>query len=173
MFANLSSFVWGRLSTGRSKVSVACVLQALIIACVVSVALIFDGAFGAAVLVSSMIASRVLLAGVVTVRSVIWSLNFARNQRARATSQLQMINAVVTVIISSAIGPLLDTYPDSLAWIYGLAPYLGGLGLRCLRKYGWLARLVSSTRASAATQSHDHGICPDTENRPMVSLVSD
>ena len=46
MFANLSSFVWGRLSAGRSKVSVACVLQALIIACVVSVALVPDGAFG-------------------------------------------------------------------------------------------------------------------------------
>ena len=56
-------------------------------------------------------------------------LNFARNQRARATSQLQMINAVVTVIISSAIGPLLDTYPDSLAWIYWSGALFGGLGL--------------------------------------------
>jgi hypothetical protein len=65
----------------------------------------------------------------VTVRSVIWSLNFARNQRARATSQLQMINAVVTVIISSAIGPLLDAYPDSLAWIYWSGALFGGLGL--------------------------------------------
>ena len=129
MFANLSSFFWSRLSAGRSKIAFACALQALIIACVVCVALMPSGTWGAAVLVSSMIASRVLLAGVVTVRSVIWSLNFARHQRARATSQLQMINAIVTVIISSAIGPLLDLYPDSLAWIYWSGAVLGGLGL--------------------------------------------
>ena len=129
MFANLSSFFWSRLSAGRSKVASACILQALIIGCVVTVALIPSGNLGAAVLVSSMLASRILLAGVVTVRSVIWSLNYARHQRARATSQLQMINAVMTVAISSAIGPLLDAYPESLGWIYWGGALLGSLGL--------------------------------------------
>ena len=129
MFANLSSFFWSKLAAGRSKVAIACLLQALIIACVIAVALVPSGDWGAFVLVSSMIASRVLLAGVITVRSVIWSLNYARHQRARATSQLQMINAVVTVLISSAIGPLLDTYPNSVAWIYWAGAFLGCLGL--------------------------------------------
>lgn len=129
MFANLSSFFWSRVSSGRSKVVAACVLQALIISCVVLVALVPQGDWAAVVLVSSMIVSRILLAGVVTVRSVIWSLNFARNQRARATSQLQMINAVVTVAISSAIGPLLDWHPDSLGMIYWAGAIIGLLGL--------------------------------------------
>ena len=129
MFANLSSFFWSKIAAGRSKVTFACLLQALIIACVVAVALVPSGEWGSFVLVSSMIASRILLAGIVTVRSVIWSLNFARHQRARATSQLQMINAVITVLISSAIGPLLDTYPNSVAWIYWTGAILGCLGL--------------------------------------------
>ena len=129
MFANLSSFFWSKIAAGRSKVAFACLLQALIIACVVAVALVPSGEWGSFVLVSSMIASRILLAGIVTVRSVIWSLNFARHQRARATSQLQMINAVITVLISSAIGPLLDTYPNSVAWIYWTGAILGCLGL--------------------------------------------
>lgn len=129
MFANLSSFVWSRLSAGRSKVAAVCLLQASILGCVIAVALVPQGEIAAAILVSSMIASRILLAGVVTVRSVIWSLNYARHQRARATSQLQMINAVVTVLISSAIGPLLDIYPNSLAWIYWAGALLGCLGL--------------------------------------------
>ena len=81
MFANLSSFFWSKIAAGRSKVAIACLLQALIIACVVAVALVPSGNWGAFVLVSSMIASRVLLAGVITVRSVIWSLNYARHQR--------------------------------------------------------------------------------------------
>ena len=129
MFANLSSFFWSKIAAGRSKVAFACLLQALVIACVVAVALVPNGEWGSFVLVSSMIASRVLLAGIVTVRSVIWSLNYARHQRARATSQLQMINAVITVLISSAIGPLLDTYPNSVAWIYWTGAILGCLGL--------------------------------------------
>ena len=129
MFANLSSFFWSRLSAGRSKVATACLLQALILGCIMAVALVPNGDWGAAVLVSSMIASRILLAGVITVRSVIWSLNYARHQRARATSQLQMINAIMTVAISSAIGPLLDAYPESLAWIYWGGALVGSLGL--------------------------------------------
>lgn len=129
MFANLSSFFWSRLSAGRSKVATACLLQAMILGCIIAVALVPNGDLGAAVLVSSMIASRILLAGVITVRSVIWSLNYARHQRARATSQLQMINAIMTVAISSAIGPLLDAYPESLAWIYWGGALVGSLGL--------------------------------------------
>ena len=129
MFANLSSFFWSRLSAGRSKVATACLLQALILGFIIAVALVPNGDWGAAVLVSSMIASRILLAGVITVRSVIWSLNYARHQRARATSQLQMINAIMTVAISSAIGPLLDAYPESLAWIYWGGALVGTLGL--------------------------------------------
>ena len=37
MFANLSSFFWSKIAAGRSKVAIACLLQALIIACVVAV----------------------------------------------------------------------------------------------------------------------------------------
>ena len=143
MFANLSSFFWSKIAAGRSKVAFACLLQALIIACVVAVALVPSGEWGSFVLVSSMIASRVLLAGIVTVRSVIWSLNYARHQRARATSQLQMINAVITVLISSAIGPLLDTYPNSVAWIYWTGAILGCLGLVLLPRCESLAKLGS------------------------------
>lgn len=142
MFANLSSFFWSRLAAGRSKVATANTLQALIIGCVIAVALVPSGNLGAAVLVSSMIASRILLAGVVTVRSVIWSLNYARHQRARATSQLQMINAVMTVAISSAIGPLLDAFPESLGWIYWSGALIGGLGLLLFAQ----VRVVGETR---------------------------
>ncbi len=129
MFANLSSFMWSRFSTARPKVAVACALQACIIACVLAVALTPINEFGAIVLVSSMIISRILVAGMITVRSVVWSLNYARNKRARATGQLQMISSLVSVIISSAIGPLLDAFPDSLPLVYLAGAAAGALGI--------------------------------------------
>ena len=134
MFANLSSFAWNRLAAGRPKVGLACMLQAAVLICVVAVAVAPINDVGAIILVTSMIVSRILVAGLVTVRSVIWSLNYARNNRAQATGQLQMIASLVTVIIASAIGPFLDHHPDSLPLLYGLGACAGLLGIAFFRR---------------------------------------
>ena len=80
-------------------------------------------------LVTSMIASRILLAGFVTVRSVVWSLNYARDIRGQATGQLQMIASVVSIIISASIGPYLDYISTNIAIIYITGAIAGVLGL--------------------------------------------
>lgn len=134
MFANLSSFAWNRIAAGRPKVSLACLIQAAVLVCVLAVALSPINDLGAVILVASMIASRILVAGLITVRSVIWSLNYARHERAQATGQLQMIASLVTVLIASCIGPLLDRYPDSLSWLYAFGVVTGVLGILFFRR---------------------------------------
>tara|TARA_E500000331_G_C17197772_1_gene687907 strand:+ start:130 stop:1419 length:1290 start_codon:yes stop_codon:yes gene_type:complete len=131
MFANLSSFAWNRVASGRPKVGLACLLQIGILLCVLAVAIAPINELGAIVLVASMIVSRILVAGLVTVRSVIWSLNYARSKRAQATGQLQMIASLVTVIIASIVGPILDRHPVGMPWLYvmGVATGLIGIGL--------------------------------------------
>jgi MFS family permease len=124
MFANLSSFLWNVLATARPKVAFANLVQIGTIVCVLAVALAPVNEMGAFVLVASMIASRILVAGLVTVRSVVWSLNYERSTRAQATGRLQMIASLVTVVISSAVGPLLDAHPGSFTWVY-----LGGVAV--------------------------------------------
>ncbi len=129
MFGNLSSFFWNQLASARTKVRFTNVVQALTVLCVMAIALAPTNHWGAMLLVASMILSRVLIAGIITVRSVIWSLNYMRAVRARTTGRLQIITSLVTVVISSLLGPLLDADPGSFRWVYLAGAAVGALGI--------------------------------------------
>ena len=129
MFGNLSSFFWNKLATARTKVRFANVVQLLTIMCVLAIAVAPVNQLGAVLLVAGMILSRVLMAGIITVRSVVWSLNYTRSLRARTTGRLQIITSLVTVIISSLVGPLLDANPESFRWVYMGGAIVGVVGI--------------------------------------------
>ena len=118
MFGNLSSFFWNKLATARTKVRFANVVQLLTVLCVLAIAVAPVNQIGAVLLVAGMILSRLLIAGIVTVRSIVWSLNYPRSVRARTTGRLQIITSLITVVISSVVGPLLDANPESFRWVY-------------------------------------------------------
>ncbi|MCB1685640.1 MAG: MFS transporter [Pseudomonadales bacterium] len=129
MFGNLSSFFWSRIANARGKVRVTTTVQVLTVLCVVAIALTPVSQTGTALLVLGMVLSRLLIAGITTVRSVVWSLNYARAVRARTTGRLQIITSLVTVVISSLVGPLLDADPGSFRWVYGAGALFGVLGI--------------------------------------------
>ena len=162
MFANLSSFAWNRVASGRPKVSLACLLQVGILLCVLAVAIAPINDTGAVVLVASMIISRILVAGLVTIRSVIWSLNYARSKRAQATGQLQMIGSLVTVIIASAVGPFLDRYPDGMPWLYAVGVLAGLIGIAFFRRVTVIGEAEHLQKESEAS----------SQRRQSVSFVT-
>jgi MFS family permease len=162
MFANLSSFAWNRVASGRPKVSLACLLQVGILLCVLAVAIAPINDTGAVVLVASMIISRILVAGLVTIRSVIWSLNYARSKRAQATGQLQMIASLVTVIIASAVGPFLDRYPDGMPWLYAMGVLAGLIGIAFFRRVKVIGEAEHLQKESEAS----------SQRRQSVSFVT-
>ena len=129
MFGNLSSFFWNRLASARTKVRFTNVVQLLTILCVLGIALAPVSEVGAVLLVLGMILSRLLIAGIITVRSIVWSLNYPRPVRARTTGRLQIITSLVTVVISSLIGPLLDADPESFRWVYLSGALFGTIGI--------------------------------------------
>ncbi len=129
MFGNLSSFFWNRLASARTKVRFTNVVQLLTILCVLGIALVPVSELGALLLVLGMILSRLLIAGIITVRSIVWSLNYPRTVRARTTGRLQIITSLVTVVISSLIGPLLDANPESFRWVYLSGALFGTIGI--------------------------------------------
>ena len=158
MFANLSSFAWNRVASGRPKVSLACLLQVGILLCVLAVAIAPINDTGAVVLVASMIISRILVAGLVTIRSVIWSLNYARSKRAQATGQLQMIASLVTVIIASAVGPFLDHYPDGMPWLYTVGVLAGLIGIAFFRRVTVIGEAEHLQKESEASSQHRQSV---------------
>jgi MFS family permease len=129
MFGNLSSFVWNRVASARSKVAMVVTLQGLVLLCLLAVAFSPRSLAGAWVLVGSVIVGRLLIAGIITARSVIWSLNYGRNLRARATSRLQVISSFVVVLTTSLAGLMLDVHPENFRWLYGAGVLIGAIGV--------------------------------------------
>ncbi len=129
MFGNLSSFFWTRIATGRPKVPMVVVLQCLVLLCVAAIAVSPKNQNGAFVLLASVVLSRVLMAGIITARSVAWSLNYERSLRARATGRLQAITSLMVVVTTGLGGLVLDARPENFRWLYGAGALLGSLGV--------------------------------------------
>lgn len=129
MFANVTSFIWARLARGRRKVPFIVGLQIALLACVAGIAVLPVSMFGAGALTALVIASRCLLAGVVTLRSTVWRANYPARVRAQVTGKLALINSVV-IATAPLIGfAFLDKNPYWFRWLYpvGVALSLAGV----------------------------------------------
>lgn len=131
MWANLSSVLWNPIIRGLPKVLAILTLQAITLACLGAIALLPQGNSGLLMLVFAMVFGRLLISGIITVRSVVWSLNYHREIRARSTARLHTLASLVTVTVASLASWALDADPGYFRWLY-LAGILPGLiGIWC------------------------------------------
>ena len=128
-FGNLSSYLWTWIANARAKVPIVVALQIAVMACLVAIALAPESANGSIVLVLSVVLARMLVAGTITVRSVIWSLNYTRHIRARMTGRLQVFASLVMVLTTLIAGTILDANPSSFRWMYLAATLVALIGI--------------------------------------------
>ena len=95
-WANLVSLVYARRAQGRPKVQFLRPLLLAMAVCVGALALLPVGGTGLVAFLVFYTAARLLWAGVDTVRSVIWSVNYPRRLRARVTGRI-MINGSIAL----------------------------------------------------------------------------
>lgn len=133
MFGNLSSYFWNHLAAARPKVPMVTLLQALVLVCVVAIAVTPRSEVSTWVLLGSVVLARVLIAGIWTVRSVTWSLNYPRALRATVTSRLQALASLIIVLSTSLAGLALDTHPESFRWLYAGGALIGAIGVWAYR----------------------------------------
>ncbi len=129
MFGNLSSFFWARVADGRPKMPLLTALQGAFVAGVGAIALLPEGAGGGALLAFDVVLVRLLLGGVITVRSLVWTLNYPREVRGRVTSRLALTATAVMAATSLAGGAILDTSPDAFRLLYAAGALLAALGV--------------------------------------------
>lgn len=129
MFGNLMSFVWSRVALARPKVPMLSAIQVGVLLCIGAVALLPSGHHDGWMLAVCVVAARLLMAGFTTVRSVVWSLNYTRELRARATGRLQIISNLITAASSLCAGFALDANPDNFRYVYALGVLLGSCGV--------------------------------------------
>jgi len=107
-WANLASLVYARRAQGRPKVRFLSPLLLAMSACVAALALLPRGGLGLILFLSLYGTARLLWAGVDTVRSVIWSVNYPRRLRARVTGRI-MVNGSIALATSGLV----------LGWLLG------------------------------------------------------
>ncbi|MBP6851324.1 MAG: MFS transporter [Rhodoferax sp.] len=129
MFGNLSSYFWNHLAAARPKVPMVTILQSLVLLCVVAIAVSPRSGASTWVLLTSVVLARILIAGILTVRSVTWSLNYPRALRATVTSRLQALASLVVVVATSLAGLVLDAHPENFRWLYVVGAVFGGFGV--------------------------------------------
>lgn len=131
MFANLLGFVWTRASRGRRKTAFAGMLMSAMLVLVAAVAVLpkDDKGVGAAGLVLAVVVGRCLMAGIVTMRSAIWRMNFPRSARARITGKFVLTATLIFAAVPAVVGPMLDWNPQLFRVIYPVAAVIGIIGI--------------------------------------------
>lgn len=155
---NLSSYFWTKIANARAKVPVVVGLQALTMACLILIVAAPVNAIGTIMVVVGVVAARCLTAGTVTIRSVVWSLNYPRSIRARTTGRLHVFTSLVMVATTLVAGPILDTNPDTFRWMYVagiLIALIGTLSFSRVQVSGELRHRVYERQSTAKSTTSE------------------
>jgi hypothetical protein len=129
MFGNLSSVWWARLAERVAPVPLLVSLQVGLVACVASVALLPRSPLGLALLMWLLVAARLAMGAMATVRSVVWTRNYPRAVRARVTARLAILSQAAMAASGALAGLALDRRPAVLPWLFAAGAALGVVGV--------------------------------------------
>jgi len=107
-WANLASLVYARRAQGQPKIQFLRPLMVAMAVCVAALALLPGGGTGLVGFLVLYGGARLLWAGVDTVRSVIWSVNYPRHLRARVTGRIMVNGSIALAVSGLALGWLLE-----------------------------------------------------------------
>ncbi len=134
IFANLTSFMWAMFARGRHKLPFIAGLQAAVLLTLLVISILPTAGAGPLMLVAVVILARCLLAGVVTLRSIVWRQNYPQASRAQITGRFTILASLIM-----ATGPLIGFYiqdlsEDSFRWIYRVVVLIAAVGVVCFSK---------------------------------------
>jgi hypothetical protein len=107
-WANVVSLAYARRAQGRPKVRFLRPLLVALAVCVAGLALLPVGGTGLVAFLLLYGIARLLWAGIDTVRSVIWSVNYPRHLRARVTGRIMVNGSIALAASGLLLGWLLE-----------------------------------------------------------------
>lgn len=123
--SNVVSFLWANLAHGRTRVRLMVGLMASFALLVGLVGLSPRAAGGLTFMVLSVIAARVLWAGILTVRASVWTANYPRAVLARVTGRIVVVSSFGVAAASALAGLVLESRPEWSRGLYILAAAAG------------------------------------------------
>ncbi|MDH5227297.1 MAG: MFS transporter [Gammaproteobacteria bacterium] len=106
-WSNLASMAYARRAQGQRKIAFLFPLLLALTACVGALALVPKSGAGLLLFLVFYASARLLWAGVETVRSVVWSVNYPSRLRARITGRIAMNTSVALAVTGLGVGWLL------------------------------------------------------------------
>lgn len=125
-FANLTSFLWARLSQGRDKVAFISAIQVATCACVALVAAMPVNQWGLVGTCLLVLAARTTWTGVITVRAAIWRQNYPKPSRASVAGRMATVQSIMLAAAGWLVGASMDFSPMSFHVVF---PVLAAVGL--------------------------------------------
>jgi len=127
--ANITSFLWAAVAHGRDKVKLIAGLQGVVVLMVGVVALSPRTAAGLWVLAAAVLAARVAMAGVFTLRATVWRANYPRKERARVTGKFSTMQVVVIACVGLIVALGQDVSREWFKGLLLLSCALGAVGV--------------------------------------------
>jgi hypothetical protein len=106
-WSNLASLAYARRAQGRPKIAFLVPLLVAMCLCVGALALVPRSTAGLWLFLALYASARLLWAGVETVRSVLWSVNYPARLRARITGRITINTSIALALVGLALGWLL------------------------------------------------------------------
>jgi len=134
-WANLVSLAFARRAQGRPKVAFLQPLLTALALLVAALALVPAGGAGLAAFLALYCLARLLWAGIDTVRSVIWSVNYARPERASITGRIMVNGSIALAVVGLLLGWLLEQEGPWFRLAIVAAAVCGLAGARAFRRF--------------------------------------
>jgi MFS family permease len=151
--ANMTSFLWANLAHGRERVRLLVWQLAMFGAVVGVIGLVPRASTGLVVTLFAVLVARVIWAGVLTVRSAVWSANYPRANLAQITGRIVAATSVGMAMTAALAGLVLETQPELAPRIYIIAAMAGLLAAWLYRRM----RVRQSFRLRQAEQGAGDG----------------
>jgi hypothetical protein len=131
MFGNIMAIVWSNVAMGRRKVPMVNALQLGVVLMIASVALcaLLPPAIAGWIFAAQIIIARLLVSGIITIRSTIWRANYPRSVRGQITSRIAVVAGTVLATTTLLGSYLLDHDSRAFVFLYPGAALLGVIGI--------------------------------------------
>ena len=126
--ANISSFVWVRLSHGRDKVRFLGGLQLAVVVVVFLMGFAPRTVGGLWLIVAGVLVARGCWAGIATIRSTIWHANYPTGARARITGRFAAVQVTLIALLGQALGLAMNADERAFRVMFPCGAVLGLVG---------------------------------------------
>jgi hypothetical protein len=154
--SNVISFVWANVAHGRARIQLTAALQAAFAVAVGFVGLAPAAIGGLLFSVVSIVAARLIWAGIITIRASIWIANYPREVLARVTGRILIANSVTVALAAAGTAIVIQSGRADPRWLYAAAALAGLLAawryrsMRVRREFQLLYAENASVGRSAA-----------------------